>query len=56
MFFRKKALEKVKGFDTWYDKTAHREETDVMVRISKKGYKILYNSKAKVIYEMRDNS
>ena len=50
MSFRKKALLDIRGFDTWFDKTAHREETDVCVRLAKKGYKILYNPYATVVH------
>lgn len=50
MSFRKKALLDIRGFDTWFDKTAHREETDVCVRLAKKGYKILYNPRATIVH------
>ncbi|MBI2971103.1 MAG: glycosyltransferase [Candidatus Aenigmarchaeota archaeon] len=50
MSFRKKALLSIRGFDTWFDKTSHREETDVCVRLRKKGYRILYNPYAKVVH------
>ena len=51
MAFRRKALQEIKGFDEWYQKTAFREETDVCIRILKKGYKILYNPNAKIIHK-----
>ncbi len=41
--FRKKALEEIKGFDEYFNRKGHREDTDVCYRLTEKGYKILLN-------------
>ena len=46
MSFRKDVLLKVQGFDTAYNGTALREDTDIAVRIRCLGYKLFYQPKA----------
>jgi len=48
MSFRRELLLKVGGFDKNYKGTGYRDDTDLCIRISRLGYKLLYNSKALV--------
>ena len=51
MAFWRSALNEVKGFDGAYTKRGcWREETDLCVRLRSKGYRIFYNSAAKVAH------
>ena len=50
MSFRKRILERVGMFDVWYDKTAHREETDVCVRIIKTGNRLVFDPRSGVYH------
>lgn len=50
MSFRTSALKEIGGFDTSYAGNAHREESDVAIRFTKKGYKIAYRSKAVLVH------
>ncbi|MFB6199898.1 MAG: glycosyltransferase family 2 protein, partial [Candidatus Nanohaloarchaea archaeon] len=55
MSFRKDLLEKIGGFDPGYGGNGYREETDVMVRVSREGGKLLYNPDAKVYHIQADS-
>jgi len=53
---RKDIFEKVGGFDENYDiGTAYREETDLQVRISKLGYKLLFDPRISVIHGEKES-
>lgn len=54
MSFRKNVLVEVGGFDTNYKGNAFREETDIMVRVKKLGYKLLYEPNAIVYHKAED--
>jgi len=53
MSVRKSAFEEVRGFDLCYYGVAYREETDLCVRIKRKGYRALFNPKALLLHERR---
>ncbi len=46
MSYKRNALEKIGGWDEWYD--CERAETDLAICVKKAGYRILYNPKALV--------
>ncbi len=48
--FRKDVLEQVGLFDKEFRGNAHREESDLSVRIIRSGYKIIYTSEAEVFH------
>lgn len=48
MSFRRTALAAVDGFDEYYSGIAHREETDLCIRVRRSGYRLLYNPQATV--------
>jgi GT2 family glycosyltransferase len=48
MSFRKEKLEEIGGFDPGYKGTGFREEQDVMVRLRKKGEKLIYHPELKL--------
>lgn len=50
MSFKKNLLKKIGGFDTNYIGNAIREESDLSFRISKLGYKILFNPDASLYH------
>lgn len=50
MSFRRKALEQVGGFDSYYTLTNLREETDLCVRVKKAGWRILYVPEMTVVH------
>jgi GT2 family glycosyltransferase len=53
---RKDVFEKIGGFDENYDMgTAYREETDLQLRISKLGYKLLFDPRIFVIHEEKES-
>jgi GT2 family glycosyltransferase len=51
MSFIKKNLIEIGGFDNLYGGRAYREETDVCVRLKKRGYQIIFDPKAKVFHK-----
>ena len=51
MSFTKKKLIEIGGFDNLYGGRAYREETDVCLRLKKRGYKIIFDSNAKVFHK-----
>lgn len=55
MSFRKRLLERVGMFDVWYDKTAHREETDVCIRIIKTGHRLVFDPRTGVYHYLADS-
>lgn len=56
MSFRRNVIEEVKGFDENYIGIAYREETDLCWRIKQKGYKLIFDPKAKVIHREEEKS
>lgn len=50
MSFRKRVIEKVGLFDERFIGTSELEETDYCYRVRKANYKILYNSRAKIMH------
>lgn len=51
MSYRKNALIEIGGFDNLYGGRAYREETDVCMRLKKRGFKIIYDPNAKVFHK-----
>jgi GT2 family glycosyltransferase len=51
MSFLKKLLIEINGFDNLFGGRAYREETDVCMRLKKRGYLIIYTPKAKVFHK-----
>jgi glycosyltransferase involved in cell wall biosynthesis len=51
MSFLKKHLIEMDGFDNLYGGRAYREETDVCMRLKKRGHLIIYTPKAKVFHK-----
>ncbi len=51
MSFLKKHLIEMDGFDNLYGGRAYREETDVCMRLKKRGYLIIYSPNAKVLHK-----
>jgi len=56
MSVRKSAFEEVGGFDLCYYGVAYREETDLCVRIQRRGYRVIFNPNAVVLHERRSAS
>lgn len=50
MSFRKSILNEVGGFDSIYDGTAYFEETDLCLKVKKKGYKIVFDPTASLTH------
>ena len=48
MAFRRSVLEEINGFDEEYKGNSYREDTDICVRVSKAGYKLIYNPEAEL--------
>ena len=48
MAFQKSVLEQVGGFDEEYIGNSFREDTDICVRLKRRGYRIIYNPEAKI--------
>ncbi|MFX1519428.1 MAG: glycosyltransferase family 2 protein [Promethearchaeota archaeon] len=51
MSFMKKNLIEIGGFDNLYGGRAYREETDVCMRLKKRGYRIIFDPKTKVFHK-----
>jgi GT2 family glycosyltransferase len=50
--FRKRVLEEIGLFDETFRGNAHREESDLSLRVIKHGYKIIYTGEAEIIHLM----
>lgn len=50
MSFRRTALDAVGGFDSLFDASNFREETDVCVRVRKHGFRLIYDPKVAVVH------
>ena len=53
MSFRRRLLQKIKGFDTNFKGTCFREDTDVSTRIKRLNYKLLYNPEALLYHKYK---
>lgn len=53
MSFKRDLLLKIGGFDENFIGTGYRDDTDLCVRVSKLGYRLLYNSNALVRHKFR---
>lgn len=53
MSFKRDLLLKIGGFDENFVGTGYRDDTDLCVRVSKLGYRLLYNSNALVRHKFR---
>ncbi len=56
MSFKRDLLLDVNGFDENFIGTGYRDDTDLCVRVSKLGYRLLYNSDATVRHKFRGKS
>jgi len=50
MSVRMSVFEEARGFDLCYYGVAYREETDLCVRIKRKGYRVIFNPKAELLH------
>lgn len=50
MSFKKQKLQEINGFDPGYKGTGYREEQDVMIRLRKKGEKLIYQPELKLYH------
>lgn len=53
MSFKRALLLKIGGFDENYMGTGYRDDTDLCLRISRLGYKLMFNSKALVWHKFK---
>lgn len=53
MSFKRTSLLKIGGFDENYKGTGYRDDTDLCIRVSRLGYKLMFNSKALVWHKFK---